>query len=391
MNREKVQIFDTTLRDGEQVPGCKLDTKQKLVIAERLDKMGVDVIEAGFPVSSPGDFLSVSEICKIVENATVCGLTRAVKNDIDVAAAALKHAKRPRIHTGIGTSQSHILHKLNTTPEDIIARAKFAVAHAKSYVEDVEFYAEDAGRTDNAFLAKVCEEVIKSGATVLNIPDTTGYCLPEEYGAKIKYLKENVKGIENVILSCHCHNDLGMATANSIAGAINGARQIECTINGIGERAGNTALEEVVMIFKQHPYLNLDTNINTRELNEMSRLVSESMGMIVQPNKAIVGANAFAHSSGIHQDGVIKNRATYEIMDPLDVGVNESSIILTARSGRAALAYRAKKVGYELTKVQLDIVYIEFLKFADIKKEVVDADIHQIIEASKIEGDLIRS
>ncbi|MXO04260.1 2-isopropylmalate synthase [Flavobacterium sp. HBTb2-11-1] len=391
MNREKVQIFDTTLRDGEQVPGCKLDTKQKLVIAERLDKMGVDIIEAGFPVSSPGDFLSVSEICKIVENATVCGLTRAVKNDIDVAAAALKHAKKPRIHTGIGTSESHILHKLNTTPEDIIARAKFAVSHAKSYVEDVEFYAEDAGRTDNAFLAKVCEEVIKSGATVLNIPDTTGYCLPEEYGAKIKYLKENVKGIESVILSCHCHNDLGMATANSIAGAINGARQIECTINGIGERAGNTALEEVVMIFKQHPYLNLDTNINTRELNEMSRLVSESMGMIVQPNKAIVGANAFAHSSGIHQDGVIKNRATYEIMDPLDVGVNESSIILTARSGRAALAYRAKKVGYELTKTQLDIVYIEFLKFADIKKEVVDADIHQIIEASKIEGDLIRN
>ncbi|PTT02318.1 2-isopropylmalate synthase [Flavobacterium sp. HMWF030] len=391
MNREKVQIFDTTLRDGEQVPGCKLDTKQKLVIAERLDKMGVDVIEAGFPVSSPGDFLSVSEICKIVQNATVCGLTRAVKNDIDVAAAALKHAKRPRIHTGIGTSESHILHKLNTTREDIIARAKYAVSHAKSYVEDVEFYAEDAGRTDNAFLAKVCEEVIKSGATVLNIPDTTGYCLPEEYGAKIKYLKENVKGIENVILSCHCHNDLGMATANSIAGAINGARQIECTINGIGERAGNTALEEVVMIFKQHPYLNLDTNINTRELNEMSRLVSESMGMIVQPNKAIVGANAFAHSSGIHQDGVIKNRATYEIMDPLDVGVNESSIILTARSGRAALAYRAKKVGYELTKVQLDIVYIEFLKFADIKKEVLDVDIHQIIEASKIEGELIRS
>ncbi|WP_125720821.1 2-isopropylmalate synthase [Flavobacterium ustbae] len=391
MNREKVQIFDTTLRDGEQVPGCKLDTKQKLVIAERLDQMGVDIIEAGFPVSSPGDFLSVSEICKIVENATVCGLTRAVKNDIDVAAAALKNAKKPRIHTGIGTSESHILHKLNTTPEDIIARAKYAVAHAKSYVEDVEFYAEDAGRTDNAFLAKVCEEVIKSGATVLNIPDTTGYCLPEEYGAKIKYLKENVKGIENVTLSCHCHNDLGMATANSIAGAINGARQIECTINGIGERAGNTALEEVVMIFKQHPYLNLDTNINTKELNAMSRLVSESMGMIVQPNKAIVGANAFAHSSGIHQDGVIKNRATYEIMDPLDVGVNESSIILTARSGRAALAYRAKKVGYELTKVQLDIVYVEFLKFADIKKEVVDSDIHQIIEASKIEGDLIRS
>jgi 2-isopropylmalate synthase len=391
MNREKVQIFDTTLRDGEQVPGCKLDTKQKLVIANRLDEMGVDIIEAGFPVSSPGDFLSVTEISKIVKNATVCGLTRAVKNDIDVAAAALKYAKKPRIHTGIGTSDSHIIHKLNTTREDIIARAKFAVSHAKSYVEDVEFYAEDAGRTDNDFLARVCEEAIKSGATVLNIPDTTGYCLPEEYGAKIKYLRENVKGIENVILSCHCHNDLGMATANSIAGAVNGARQIECTINGIGERAGNTALEEVVMIFKQHPYLNLYTDIDSKQLNEMSRLVSESMGMIVQPNKAIVGANAFAHSSGIHQDGVIKNRSTYEIMDPLDVGVNESSIVLTARSGRAALAYRAKKVGYELTKVQLDIVYVEFLRFADIKKEVLDDDIHQIIEVCKIQSELIRS
>ena len=391
MNREKVQIFDTTLRDGEQVPGCKLDTKQKLVIAERLDGMGVDVIEAGFPVSSPGDFLSVSEICKIVKNATVCGLTRAVKNDIDVAGQALKYAKRGRIHTGIGTSDSHIIYKLNTTKEDIIARAKAAVAHAKTYVEDVEFYAEDAGRTDNAFLARVCEEVIKSGATVLNIPDTTGYCLPSEYGEKIKYLKENVKGIENVTISCHCHNDLGMATANSIAGAINGARQIECTINGIGERAGNTALEEVVMIFKQHPYLNLYTDIETKQLNEMSRLVSDSMGMMVQPNKAIVGSNAFAHSSGIHQDGVIKNRETYEIMDPLEVGVNESSIILTARSGRAALAYRAKKVGYELTKVQLDIVYVEFLKFADIKKEVMDDDIHLIIKASKITGDLIRN
>ncbi len=383
MNKDKVQIFDTTLRDGEQVPGCKLDTAQKLIIASRLDEMGVDIIEAGFPVSSPGDFLSVSEISKIVKNATVCGLTRAVKNDIDVAAQALQYAKKPRIHTGIGTSESHIVHKLNTTKEDIIARAKAAVAHAKSYVEDVEFYAEDAGRTDNAFLAQVCEEVIKSGATVLNIPDTTGYCLPDEYGAKIKYLKENVKGIDNVTISCHCHNDLGMATANSIAGAINGARQIECTINGIGERAGNTALEEVVMVFKQHPYLNLYTDVDSKQLNEMSRLVSDSMGMMVQPNKAIVGANAFAHSSGIHQDGVIKNRATYEIIDPLDVGVNESSIILTARSGRAALAYRAKKVGYELTKIQLDIVYVEFLKFADIKKEVLDEDIHQIVEASK--------
>ena len=391
MNREKVQIFDTTLRDGEQVPGCKLDTNQKLLIANRLDEMGVDIIEAGFPVSSPGDFLSVKEISKIVKNATVCGLTRAVKNDIDVAAEALKFAKKPRIHTGIGTSDSHIIHKLQTTRADIIARAKFAVSHAKSYVEDVEFYAEDAGRTANDFLARVCEEAIKSGATVLNIPDTTGYCLPEEYGAKIKYLRENVKGIENVILSCHCHNDLGMATANSIAGAVNGARQIECTINGIGERAGNTALEEVVMIFKQHPYLNLYTDIDSKQLNEMSRLVSDSMGMIVQPNKAIVGANAFAHSSGIHQDGVIKNRSTYEIMDPLEVGVNESSIVLTARSGRAALAYRAKKVGYELSKVQLDLVYFEFLRFADIKKEVLDDDIHQIIEVCNIQSELIRN
>ncbi len=385
MSANQVHIFDTTLRDGEQVPGCKLNTEQKLIIAERLDVLGVDIIEAGFPVSSPGDFKSVTEISKVVKNATVCGLTRAVENDITVAAEALKYAKKPRIHTGIGTSESHIKYKFNTTPDKIIERAKHAVAFAKKYVEDVEFYAEDAGRTDNAFLAQVCEEVIKSGATVLNIPDTTGYCLPEEYGAKIKYLKDHVKGIENVIISCHCHNDLGLATANSIAGAINGARQIECTINGIGERAGNTALEEVVMIMKQHPYLNLTTNINTRMLNEMSRLVSDSMSMPVQPNKAIVGSNAFAHSSGIHQDGVIKNRETYEIIDPADVGVNESSIVLTARSGRAALAYRAKIVGYELTKLQLDVVYQEFLRFADAKKVVLDEDIHQIVEASKIE------
>jgi 2-isopropylmalate synthase len=385
MQDNQVQIFDTTLRDGEQVPGCKLDTAQKLVIAERLDLLGVNVIEAGFPVSSPGDFKSVSEISKIIKNATVCGLTRAVENDIKVAAAALKYAKFPRIHTGIGTSDSHIKFKFNSTREKVIERAVKAVAYSKTFVEDVEFYAEDAGRTDNAFLAKVCEEVIKAGATVLNIPDTTGYCLPEEYGAKIKYLRENVRGIENVVLSCHCHNDLGMATANSIAGVINGARQIECTINGIGERAGNTALEEVVMILKQHPYLNLETSINTKLLYDTSILVRESMGMPVQPNKAIVGANAFAHSSGIHQDGVIKNRETYEIMDPEDVGVVESAIILTARSGRAALAYRSKKIGYELTKVQLDIAYDAFLRKADKQKEVKDEDIHYIMnEVNKI-------
>lgn len=384
MGKDKVEIFDTTLRDGEQVPGCKLDTKNKLIIAERLDELGVDIIEAGFPISSPGDFHSVEEIAKLVKNAKVCGLTRAVKKDIDTAAEALKHAKRPRIHTGIGTSDSHIQHKFNATREQIIERAVAAVAHAKSYVEDVEFYAEDAGRTDNAFLAKVCEAVIKAGATVLNIPDTTGYCLPEEYGAKIKYLKENVNGIDKATLSCHCHNDLGLATANSIAGVINGARQIECTINGIGERAGNTSLEEVVMILRQHPTLDLDTNINSKLLYDTSRLVSESMGMMVQPNKAIVGANAFAHSSGIHQDGVIKNRETYEIINPHDVGVTESAIVLTARSGRAALAYRAKNVGIELDKLQLDRVYQEFLKLADLQKEISDDDIPRIVEAANI-------
>src|SRR5690606_2673502 len=389
MSKDNVHIFDTTLRDGEQVPGCKLDTEQKLVIAERLDQLGVDIIEAGFPISSPGDFNSVNEIAKLIKNATVCGLTRAVRKDIEVAAEALKYAKRPRIHTGIGTSDSHIKHKFNSTREGIIERAVEAVKYAKSFVEDVEFYAEDAGRTDNGFLAKVCEEVIKAGATVLNIPDTTGYCLPEEYGAKIKYLKENVTGIHKAVLSCHCHNDLGLATANSISGVINGARQIECTINGIGERAGNTSLEEVVMILRQHPYLNLDTNINSKLLYDTSLMVSRKMGMPVQPNKAIVGSNAFAHSSGIHQDGVIKNRETYEIMDPEDVGVNESSIVLTARSGRAALAYRAKKVGYELTKLQLDVVYIEFLKFADIKKEILDDDIHEIVVASNINAERV--
>lgn len=384
MGKDKVQIFDTTLRDGEQVPGCKLDTTQKLVIAERLDELGVDVIEAGFPISSPGDFKSVHEIAKLVKNATVCGLTRAVRKDIEVAAEAIKVAKKPRIHTGIGTSDSHIKYKFNSTRDKIIERAVEAVAYAKSFVEDVEFYAEDAGRTDNEFLAQVCEAVIKAGATVLNIPDTTGYCLPEEYGAKMKYLKENVKDIDKAILSCHCHNDLGLATANSIAGVINGARQIECTINGIGERAGNTSLEEVVMILRQHPYLNLDTDINSRLLLDTSQMVSQKMGMPVQPNKAIVGSNAFAHSSGIHQDGVIKQRETYEIIDPKDVGVSESSIVLTARSGRAALAYRAKNVGYELTKLQLDVVYENFLKFADRKKEIMDDDIHQIIETSDI-------
>ena len=382
MSGKNVQIFDTTLRDGEQVPGCKLNTKQKLVIAERLDQLGVDIMEAGFPISSPGDFTSVEEISKIVKNASVCALSRSVEKDIKIAAEALKYAKRPRIHTGIGTSDLHIKHKFNSTQEKIIERGVSAVKYAKSFVEDVEFYAEDAGRTDNEYLARVCEAVIKAGATVLNMPDTTGYCLPEEYGAKIKYLMENVKGIENVIISCHCHNDLGLATANSISGVLNGARQIECTINGIGERAGNTALEEVVMIMRQHASLDLHTNINPKLLFDTSRMVSESMGIYVQPNKAIVGVNAFAHSSGIHQDGVIKNRKTYEIIDPDEVGASESAIILTARSGRAALAYRANKIGYNLSKIELDHAYKTFLDYADEKKEIVDEDIHEIIKKS---------
>ena len=379
---QKVFIFDTTLRDGEQVPGCKLNTQEKLALAVRLEELGVDILEAGFPVSSPGDFESVNQIAKTLKNTVVCGLSRAVQNDIEVAAAALKPAKRFRIHTGIGTSDLHIKYKFNATREEIIERAISAVKLARNFTDDVEFYAEDAGRTDNEYLARVIEAVVKAGATTLNIPDTTGYCLPYQYQAKMEYLVNNVPNIDKAILSCHCHNDLGLATANSIAGVINGARQVECTINGIGERAGNTSLEEVVMILRQHPTLGLDTTINSKLLNEMSHLVSESMGMIVQPNKAIVGANAFAHSSGIHQDGVIKHRENYEIINPEDVGVNASIILLTARSGRAAVAYKAKLIGYELTKDELNIVYDNFIKVADKQKEVLEDDLKKIIDSS---------
>jgi 2-isopropylmalate synthase len=384
MATQKIQIFDTTLRDGEQVPGCKLNQQEKLVIARQLEALGVDVIEAGFPVSSPGDFAAVAAIAAQTKEATVCGLTRAVENDIRVAADALRAARRPRIHTGIGTSDLHIFQKLRTTREDVIERAIAAVKLAKSFVEDVEFYAEDAGRTDNEFLARVCEAAIAAGATVLNIPDTTGYCLPHEYGAKIKYLYENVKGIDRAILSTHCHNDLGLATANSIAGVSNGARQIECTINGVGERAGNTALEEVVLILRQHPTLNLYTDVNTRLLTETSALVSHLMSMPVQANKAIVGANAFAHSSGIHQDGVIKCRETYEIIDPKEVGAVDSTIVLTARSGRAALAYRLQKLGYNLERPALNAAYASFLQLADRQREVIDNDLHSLIEQEKL-------
>ena len=384
MSRELVKIFDTTLRDGEQVPGCKLETKKKIEIAERLDELGVDIIEAGFPISSPGDYKSVEEISKVVKNSSVCGLSRAVKKDIEVAASALKKAKKPRIHTGIGTSDSHIKYKFNSDRESISERAVDAVKYAKKFVDDVEFYAEDAGRTDNDFLAKICEKVINAGATVLNIPDTTGYCLPNQYAKKIEYLINNVTNIDKAIISCHCHNDLGLATANSIQGVISGARQIECTINGIGERAGNTSLEEGVMIMRQHSELGYDTKINSKLLYSTSKMVSEIMGMPVQPNKAIVGTNAFSHSSGIHQDGVIKNRETYEIIDPNDVGVNESSIVLTARSGRAAIAYRSKKIGFDLSKIELDKVYQVFLKFADMNKEVKDQDLPEIIKQALV-------
>lgn len=380
---KQVFIFDTTLRDGEQVPGCKLNTKEKLKLALRLEELGVDVIEAGFPISSPGDFESVSEISKIIQHATVCGLTRAVQKDIEVAGEALKYAKKPRIHTGIGTSDFHIKSKFNATREEILQRAVQAVTWARNYTDDVEFFAEDAGRTDNEYLAQVVEAVIAAGATVVNIPDTTGYCLPSQYGDKIAYLMQHVGNLDRAILSCHCHNDLGMATANSIAGVINGARQIECTINGIGERAGNTSLEEVVMVLKQHKDLELFTNIKTQLLNPMSRLVSETMRVPVQPNKAIVGANAFSHSSGIHQDGFLKNAQNYEIISPDEVGAEGSKIVLTARSGRSALAYRFQKLGYDFSRDDIDILYENFLQVADRQKEVEEEHLHHIAAVYK--------
>jgi len=376
MADNKIHIFDTTLRDGEQVPGCKLNTNEKVELALSLEELGVDIIEAGFPISSPGDFSSVNEISKIITKASVCGLTRAVQKDIEVAAEALKYAKRPRIHTGIGTSDLHIKAKFNSNREDILQRAIQCVKWAKNFVDDVEFYAEDAGRTDNVYLAQVVEAVIKAGATVVNIPDTTGYCLPHQYGEKIAFLVNNVPNIDKAIISCHCHNDLGLATANSIAGIIAGARQIECTINGIGERAGNTSLEEVVMIIKQHKEIDFYTGINTKLLNPMSLLVAETMRMPVQCNKAIVGSNAFSHSSGIHQDGFLKEALTYEIIDPVEVGAEASKIVLTARSGRSALAHRFHKLGYSFDRNDIDALYQEFLQVADSKKEVMEDDLN---------------
>ncbi|MFY7879099.1 MAG: 2-isopropylmalate synthase [Lacibacter sp.] len=378
MASEQILIFDTTLRDGEQVPGCKLNTTEKMELALELEALGVNIIEAGFPISSPGDFESVQAIAKIIKNATVCGLTRANQKDIEVAAEALKEAVRPRIHTGIGTSDYHIKYKFNSTREEILERAVQAVKWARNYTDDIEFYAEDAGRSDDAYLARVIEAVIAAGATTVNIPDTTGYCLPHQYGAKIKYLKDHVANIDRAVISCHCHNDLGLASANSIAGVINGARQIECTINGLGERAGNTSLEEVVMIIKQHPELDLFTTICTERLNPISRLVSDTMRMPVQPNKAIVGSNAFAHSSGIHQDGFLKNSINYEIINPADVGADSSKIVLTARSGRSALAYRLHKLGFSFDRNDVDELYNRFLAVADRKKEVEDPDLMEL-------------
>jgi 2-isopropylmalate synthase len=375
MAKNQVLIFDTTLRDGEQVPGCKLDASEKLELALELESLGVDIIEAGFPVSSPGDFESVEKIAKTLKDVTVCALSRAVKNDIEIAAEALRYARRPRIHTGIGTSDFHIKSKFNSTREDILERAVQCVKWARNYTDDVEFYAEDAGRTDNDYLATVIEAVIKAGATTVNIPDTTGYCLPSQYGDKVAYLVNHVSNIDKAVISCHCHNDLGLATANSIAGVINGARQIECTINGLGERAGNTSLEEVVMILRQHKHLGLYSNVKTQMLNPISRLVSETMRMPVQPNKAIVGSNAFSHSSGIHQDGFLKDSLTYEIINPEEVGAEQSKIVLTARSGRSALAYRFQKMGYGYNRNDIDVLYEAFLKIADSKKEVKEEDL----------------
>jgi len=375
MSDGKIHIFDTTLRDGEQVPGCKLNSGEKLELAVKLEDMGVDIIEAGFPISSPGDFESVNKIAKTLKNVTVCALSRAVLKDIEVAGQALKYAVRPRIHTGIGTSDYHIKSKFNSTREEILQRAIQCVGWARNYTDDVEFYAEDAGRTDNDYLAQVIEAVIKAGATTVNIPDTTGYCLPHQYGEKIAYLKNNVPNIDKAIISCHCHNDLGLATANAIAGVIAGARQIECTINGLGERAGNTSLEEVVMIIKQHKSLGLYTGIKTETLNPISRLVSDTMRMPVQPNKAIVGSNAFSHSSGIHQDGFLKDALTYESINPELVGADSSKIVLTARSGRSALAFRFQKLGFEFYRNDIDVLYSQFLQVADSKKEVEDEDL----------------
>ena len=392
IDKNKVLIFDTTLRDGEQAPGCQLNTTEKIEIAKMLERLGVDVIEAGFPISSPGDLKSIQEISKAVTKPVICALSRAVEKDIDAAAESLKFAKKKRIHTFIATSDIHIQHKLRSTQQDILERAVHAIKYAKQFVDDVEFSTEDAGRTDNKILAEFVEAAIEAGATTVNIPDTTGYCTPDEFGAKIDYLFKHVKNIDKVVISVHCHNDLGMATANSLTAVQRGARQIECTVNGVGERAGNTSLEEVVMAMKTRSEFGVSTNVNTQKIYSASRLVSQLMSMPVQANKAIVGRNAFAHSSGIHQDGVIKNQLTYEIMKPEDVGIKSTSLALSARSGRAALAYHLKRLKLQVDKDSLEDIYEKFLELADVKKAVTDNDLRKlvdkdiIIEGYKLEG-----
>lgn len=377
---ERVYIFDTTLRDGEQVPGCQLNTTEKIEIAKALEALGVDVIEAGFPISSPGDFKSVVEITKAIREPIICGLTRALEKDIDAAAEALKLAKRKRIHTGIGSSDLHIYTKLKSTRDKVLEQGVAAVKYAKKYVEDVQFYAEDAGRANLEYLCTMVEAVIDAGATVINIPDTTGYNLPWVFGEKIKYLMEQVPNIHKARVAIHCHNDLGLATSNTIAGLVNGARQAEVTMNGVGERAGNTSLEETVMILYSHKHLGLETNIKTPLLCPTSKLVEEKMKMPVQANKAIVGKNAFAHSSGIHQDGFLKNRENYEVINPEAVGASSSSIVLTARSGKHALLHRLEMLGYTFEKEELIIIYDKFLEIADSKKQVENEDLLSLVK-----------
>ena len=377
----KIHIFDTTLRDGEQVPGAKLNKRQKIEIAEQLARLGVDIIEAGFPCSSPEDLQSVKAISEVVKGPVIAGLARALKEDIDIAWEAVRRAERPRIHAFLGSSDIHLQKKLRRDRETALEMAVGAVRYAKGYCEDVEYSTEDASRTDFDYLCRVIDAAIKAGATVINIPDTVGYAVPDEFGDLIKRLKERVPGLDHVILSVHCHNDLGLAVSNSLAAIKHGANQVECTVNGVGERAGNASLEEIVMILKTRSVsLQAHTDVRIQEIFRTSRLVSRTMNIPVQPNKAIVGSNAFAHSSGIHQDGILKDRATYEIMKPEDLGIREHKLVLTARSGRAALRHRLTALGYDLPPDKFEKVYKRFINVADRKKEISSRDLASIVE-----------
>ncbi|AIE87478.1 2-isopropylmalate synthase [Fimbriimonas ginsengisoli] len=377
---DRVLVFDTTLRDGEQSPGVRLSLDEKLEIGRQLVLLGVDILEAGFPISSPGDFQSVNTLAKELKGVTICGLTRAREKDIEVAAEALEPAERRRIHTGLGVSENHLRHKLRMTREQALEVGVNAVKFARQYTDDIEYFMEDSGRADLDYVYKVVEEVIKAGATTINVPDTTGFTYPNEYYHLIKGIIENVPNSDKAVFSCHCHNDLGMATANTLAGVMGGARQVEVTVNGIGERAGNTALEEVVMaLFIRHDKFDVGTKIDTTQLLPTSRMVSRLTGMVVQRNKAVVGANAYAHSSGIHQDGVLKERSTYEIIDPKLVGAEKSEIILTARSGRHGLKHRLAELGFNYTDERFEGIYDAFVKMADTKTEVKEEDLRELV------------